>query len=430
MKDLTRYIEKVKKAFIELAPEPLHRLAIVLSVVVGVIYSCSKSSDHEARLLISNYTEPSFKEAQILQSGSNDFYQEKDKYYDQAVKNLEKANQELKKELSEIKKILGKDKDDQKNIKNKEENFLLPEGEPLFAENEIPGKTPKFYPPKENFPVYRHPFERSSPQPQRVVRTPRRHKTPVRKPKKKLGPQTVSFPVKKEDKKESTVTLPAASFVKGRILTGVDAPSGKAYPTLIVLDYAFAAPNNYRVDLSGCAMIAKAQGDLSTERVQMQLDKLSCVSPFTGKMFERQVNGYVADQQDNSFALSGKVISKRKGAMTAAFLSSIVEGLSKSIQQKQTTSTVNPLGGSQSVVTGDQTKYMVAGGLANGASQITQWYLNHAKSLLPTIRVGAGRDIWLVVTDTVDLPNEYFKRIQKIGGKKRAPKTIYGHRIY
>ena len=429
MKNLFFYLERVKALFIDLAPEPMHRVLVLVAIIMAFVYGCSKSSDHEARLLITNYPQANFKDAQILQSDSNNFYQEKDKYYDQAVRKIEKDNQNLKKELTEIKKLLGETKEKPPIVKN-DDKGLLPENEPLFSENELPGKTPKFYPPKGNFPVYRHSFEQPSSRTKKSYKRPNRSRRNFQKPKKNLGPQVVSFPVKKEEKKEPIVTLPAASFVKGRILTGVDAPSGKAYPALVVLDYAFAAPNNYRVDLSGCAMITKAQGDLSTERVQMQLDKLSCVSPFTGKMFERKVNGYVADQHDNSFALRGKVISKRKGAMTAAFLSSIVEGLSKSIQQKQTTSTVNPLGGSQSVVTGDQTKYMVAGGLASGASQITQWYLNHAKSLLPTIRVGAGRDIWLVVTDTVELPNEYFKRIQKIGGKKRAKQTIYGHRIY
>jgi type IV secretory pathway VirB10-like protein len=132
-------------------------------------------------------------------------------------------------------------------------------------------------------------------------------------------------------------------------------------------------------------------------------------------MFEREVNGFIADDKDNSFAVSGTVNSKQDRVAAMAFLSSIVEGVSKAIQQAQTTQTMTPLGGAQSTVTGDQASYMAAGGAANAAGLVTQWYLKQAQNLLPTISVVSGRDVWIVMQDTVKLPETYFRKNESDG---------------
>lgn len=234
-----------------------------------------------------------------------------------------------------------------------------------------------------------------------------------REPRHKAGPSIISFPVKDiPTEKTEGIVLPAGSYVKAKLMTGVEAPEGKTFPVLLQLDYAYIIPNNKKLDLSGCFMIAKSQGDLSTERVQMQATKLSCVSK-QGRMFEREVNGFIADDKDNSFAVMGQVNSKQDRVAAMAFLSSIVEGVGKAIQQAQTTQQTNALGGSQSVVTGDQMTYMGAGGASNAASMVTQWYLKQAQNLLPTINVGSGQDVWIVMQDKVALPNDYFRKTMK-----------------
>ncbi|MCX6125176.1 MAG: TraB/VirB10 family protein [Proteobacteria bacterium] len=223
------------------------------------------------------------------------------------------------------------------------------------------------------------------------------------------GPATISFPVKEAEVAELGVVIPSGSYVKAKMMTGVEAPEGKNYPVLLQLDYAFIGPNKTKIDLTGCFGISKAQGDLSTERVQMQLVKISCVSQ-KGKMFEREVNGFVADDADNSFAVMGAVSTKQDRVAATAFISSVVEGVGKAIQQAQTTQSTNALGGGQALVTGDQAKYIGAGGASNAATMVTQWYLQQANRLLPTINVGSGQDIWVVMQDKVELPNWYFRK--------------------
>ena len=224
------------------------------------------------------------------------------------------------------------------------------------------------------------------------------------------GPAVVSFPVKdafKEDK--LSVVIPPGSYVKSRLMTGVEAPEGRTYPVLLQLDYAYIVPNHKKLDLSGCFMIAKSEGDLSTERVQMQATKLSCVSK-TGKMFERDVSGFIADDKDNSFAVIGSVSSKQDRVAAMAFLASVVEGVGKAVQMAQTNQTLNPLGGASTAITGNSAAYLGGGAAANAAGLVTQWYLKQAQNLLPTINVGSGQDVWIVMQETVNLPVDYFKK--------------------
>jgi hypothetical protein len=233
------------------------------------------------------------------------------------------------------------------------------------------------------------------------------------------GPDLIAFPVKSAAKTEG-VMLPSGSYVKAKILTGVEVPEGKTYPVLMVLDFSYVGPNEHKVDLTGCFMIAKAEGDLSTERVQMQATKMSCVSK-RGKMFEREVNGFVADDKDGSFAMQGKVNSKQGRVASMAFLASVVDGVGKAVQAAQTTQSTNPLGGSSSVLTGDTGKYVVAGGASNAAGMVAQWYLQQAQNLAPTVAIGSGRDVWIVMKDKVSLPEEFFKK------ERKADEGIYSY---
>jgi conjugal transfer pilus assembly protein TraB len=241
------------------------------------------------------------------------------------------------------------------------------------------------------------------------------------------GNSIISFPVKEVPLDQvAGIVVPAGSYVKAMLMTGVEAPEGKTYPVLLQLDYAYIVPNKHRVDLSGCFMIAKSQGDLSTERVQMQANKLSCVSK-EGRMFEREVNGFIADDKDNSFAVMGSVNSKQDRVAAMAFLSSVVKGVGSALQQAQSSTQMSSsLGGQASAtnVSGSQAAYIAGGGASEAASMVTQWYLKQAQNLLPTINIGSGQDVWVIMQDTVKLPNDYFRKNVK-GGAHESVYTYF-----
>lgn len=235
-------------------------------------------------------------------------------------------------------------------------------------------------------------------------------KTTSKRRRKQIRRKVVTFPVKLKAREDSDkIPLPLGSYVKAKILTGVEAAEGKTPPILIQLDYAYILPNNFKLDLFGCFMIAKSQGDLSTERVEIKPTKIGCLSK-NGELFEAKVEAYVADNKDNSFAIQGKVNSKRDRVARQAFLASIVEGIGSAIQMSQSTQAINPLGGVAKVLTGDSAKYIAGNAVASSASMVSKWYLQHAKDLLPTINIGSGKDVWVVMMETLKIPKSHFKR--------------------
>ena len=234
------------------------------------------------------------------------------------------------------------------------------------------------------------------------------HLPPVSLAAPSKGDSVLSFPAQGNAAPEKAeVVLPVGSYVKAKLLTGVEAPEGRTYPVLLQLDYAHILPNKKSLDLKGCFVIAKAEGDLSTERVQMQATKLSCVAR-NGRMFEREINGFVADAKDNSFSVTGSVNTKQDRVAAMAFLAAVVDGIGRSVQLAQTSTQTYPSGGQGQIVTGNQGRYLAAGGAASAAGQVTQWYLKEAQNLLPTINVGSGQDVWIVLNETVALPHNYF----------------------
>ena len=123
------------------------------------------------------------------------------------------------------------------------------------------------------------------------------------------------------------------SFVKAKLLTGIQAPEDRPVPVLLQADYAFIGPNKSHVDLSGCFLIGKSTGNLSIERVEMQTQKISCVAK-SGKMFKRKINGFVTDGKDNSFAVAGSSSSNSSRA-TASSSSSNSSRATAAGQQQQ-----------------------------------------------------------------------------------------------
>jgi len=374
------FFNKHRERLVKLYHEKPFKVAIAVAVVLILANYFFVRSDSEGRIL-ERQADTNFQNGRILNDSEKTFYNGKEKLLSQKAQSLIDSQEKLEARLKELEEKLN-------------EKALLSQQEP------VSGTVPE----QAESKLELYPAMNEAATPVKPVKDGRA----VLTKKNARGSSIIAFPVKKAGRGQSIV-LPAGSYVKAKIMTGVDVPEGKTYPVLMVLDFSYVAPNDFKVDLKGCFMIAKAEGDLSTERVQMQATKLSCVSR-NGKMFEREVNGFVADDTDGSFAMQGKVQSKQGRVATMAFMSSVVEGVGKAVQATQTSQSTNAFGGTQSSVTGDQEKYLIAGGAANAVSMVAQWYLKQAQNLAPTVSVNSGRDVWIVMKDKVALPPEYFSK--------------------
>ena len=406
MREMKLCLEKYK--------ERVPYLALIL--LICVIYACSKTREQVTKVYQSEKG-IEFKDARILGSQSESIFEGKEKLFSKTVKEIMTGQENLRGIATRLEsRILDLEKTKEVFSKAGVPTPGLAPSSELPAsgsqESQSVEKQVKFGPSPEDLttekPSDLKTEEKNSEQGQIFKMAGHGYRD--------KGTAILSFPVKESATQNvgASVVIPPGSYVKAKLMTGVEAPEGKTFPVLLQLDFAYIIPNQKRLDLSGCFMIAKSQGDLSTERVQMQATKLSCVSN-SGKMFERDINGFVADDKDNSFAVVGSVNSKQDRVAAMGFLTSVVEGVGKAIQQGQTTQTTNPLGGSSSVVSGDKLAYLGAGGAQNAAGLVTQWYMRQAQNLLPTINVGSGQDVWVIMQDTVKLPNDYFRKNIKGG---------------
>ncbi len=209
--------------------------------------------------------------------------------------------------------------------------------------------------------------------------------------------------------------IPAGSYVKAKVISGAETTTTDLFPVLLQLDYAYQGPNRRVINFKNCLMTAKAKANLSIERVLMQVDKLSCVRD-NGVSIDLAVNGFVSGS-DSNFGSKGTYISHQDKVVLAALLDSLVKtiggtaGALSQAQQSQTVATGNT--GSAQVatnVTGNIPQFVLGNGITAGAGAFgyaTQFFLQQAMQLLPTIGVGSGQDVWVILLDQVTVPSLY-----------------------
>jgi hypothetical protein len=210
-----------------------------------------------------------------------------------------------------------------------------------------------------------------------------------------------------------TPFLPAGSFANGRVITGVIATSraGGALPVLFSVAQEFHAPFQLNgpgltpiataLPMQGCFMFGKAQGDLGASRVIVQLDLLSCVFP-DGAAFERPVRGYAVDA-DGALGLFCKVETHDSAYLARTFLTSLMAGAGEAFASARRTVSVTPFGGQVGAVTGNTGELAGFSALAQAAAQLSQFYLQQAQQLMPTLRCESGKEARLVLQEGVAL---------------------------
>jgi hypothetical protein len=199
------------------------------------------------------------------------------------------------------------------------------------------------------------------------------------------------------------VQLPAGSFVRGRLLTGLFATThtGGALPALFAVREAFTGPNQTAIPLQGCLALGKALADLASLRAIVQLTTLACVWP-DGRTFEQAVAGY-ATGRDGTLGLPGRLEQRAGVYLGRTFLASLVAGAAEAFAQAERTTQITPLGGSQSVVTGETGKFAAFSALSTASARVADFYLAQAEQLLPVVWVESGLDVQLVLQQGVTL---------------------------
>ena len=213
------------------------------------------------------------------------------------------------------------------------------------------------------------------------------------------------------------VRIPTASAGEATVLNGVFAGvSGEPSPVRFRLDAALVGPSASRVPLRNAFLIGKASGNANASRVHVELVSFSTVKT-TGESVEVPVRGYV-EGVDGMEGIPGTYLYRVEDQLPLVILGEGASGFANALADSQTTSSITPLGGAVSVVSGNTLKF---GGLkaASGTSQkIAEIFAERMKEIHPAVWTPAFGRVKAIFLEGVTLPDFL---VEELNDGERSP---------
>ena len=225
----------------------------------------------------------------------------------------------------------------------------------------------------------------------------------------------IADPIKEEKKEEvkeqelkkpKQIIVPAGSFVKGRLLNGLDAPSSGAaksspHPVAIQIIDKSILPNKFRADIKDCVAIGSGYGELSSDRAILRVENLSCVKKDGTSITSKGSSiGYVTGE-DGKIGLSGRVVSKQGAILARALVAGFAEGMAKVFTQSNTYVATSANG---TVSTPDPNKAFESsmyGGAAEASKKVAEYYLKLNDEMFPIVEIAVGRKCDIIFTKPI-----------------------------
>lgn len=204
--------------------------------------------------------------------------------------------------------------------------------------------------------------------------------------------------------------LAPGTIISGMLLTGLDAPTkedakGDPFPALISVDREAILPNEATFDLRECFVIAAGYGDMSSERVYLRAETLSCVAG-SGRVIEAPLAGYAAGE-DGKAGLRGRLVSKQGKLIARSLAAGFLEGLSGAFDVSpvpviSTTSDSDSLE-YKNVYSGRALRGAAASGSSKALERVASFYLKLAQEMFPVLEVDAARRADIILTRGLSL---------------------------
>ncbi|MEM9838007.1 MAG: TraB/VirB10 family protein [Pseudomonadota bacterium] len=205
--------------------------------------------------------------------------------------------------------------------------------------------------------------------------------------------------------------VPPNAYARANVIVGVDMSTGvrlSADPKPVLLRItgpAFSVLQDGQrldTDLTGCLVNGAAHAELASERVYVQLQKITC-DRGGGEIAESQVEGYVA--QLGKVGIRGRVVSREGDIVEKALVAGIIGGFGRGISRN----TDLALGAGGAIGSGGTTVLtnrelstgeIAAGGLGEGlstaADTVSDYLIDRAEQYQPVIEMPTGVDVEIV----------------------------------
>ncbi len=221
----------------------------------------------------------------------------------------------------------------------------------------------------------------------------------------------------KGNQKAKTVlnTIPAGAFAQAIMLSGLDASSAmnaasNPIPLLLRLIHPGTLPRYFKSDLQDCHCTASGYGDISSERIHVRLEKLSCIERKTGEIVSTEVAGYIAGP-DGREGVRGTIVSKEGAYLSRSALGGVFSGLAKVASPNNRQTMMNPFLGQN--FQNPSTKELFQSGFLEGSGsaldRLSQYYINRAEQLQPIVQVPGGQIVDIVFSEEADIGKSQLK---------------------
>jgi conjugal transfer pilus assembly protein TraB len=210
-----------------------------------------------------------------------------------------------------------------------------------------------------------------------------------------------------QEVREGETYIPPASFTRGFLLSGLDAPTGgqaqqNPHPVVIEMIDPMSLPNQQLADYQKCRILANGIGDLSSERAFLRLERLACVRQ-DGSVIDIAVRGYIADQTGKA-GIRGRLISKQGQVLARALVSGIASGIGNAFAEGNYVNSVSPLGSTRTMKDGREFELGISQGVGSALNKLADYYIKTAENMYPVIEVDAGLPVDIVFTQGFAIP--------------------------
>ncbi len=328
------------------------------------------------------------------------------KLLEETLKSQSQMNEQILNQLKEMNEQLRQLKES-REIRIEEKERKLSGGGAVKIE-ESPPPLPPPPPPPPSMPLYSEPLpppEEYKPKMNRVERKDEQSNAGSNLVAQS-GMPDVQVVASSEGERpagaQKTVYLPAGATLKGRVINSFPAPvGGERFPAVLIeLEGHARLPNNYRLDLSRCLVIAKGEGSYVLERAKLETYKLSCILK-NGKVIEVSPKGMVISGEDGLEGVRGKFLNVNREQLLTYFGGTAVSGFFSALQQGQINKQTTPFGTTTDIK--NEFLYALYGSLAQTWNEFAKFYLEQARKIVPVVVVQAGVPVYIVLVDGVSL---------------------------
>ena len=210
--------------------------------------------------------------------------------------------------------------------------------------------------------------------------------------------------------------LPPNSFASAKVIVGVDASAGvnsQTDPLPVVLRVTGPARSVYQngklltTKIEGCLINGAARGDLSSEKVYVKLQKMTCPQP-GGRYAVSEVKGFIAF--GGKTGVRGRVVSREGSLAMQAFLAGLVSGggnaLNTAFNQPLATIANDGEGSiNRTPNFGSVGLRALGGGAAESGKDVSKYLIERAEQYQPVIEMPTGIDVEIVFLEGVYVRN-------------------------